>query len=322
MILIISNAEHESTTDRVVDWLISEKAPFIRINSEDVIQKKGVIAIDPAGATLTIGGKTVSLGEIKVVWYRRWYNYHRIPILPTNKSERKLIHELSEEASSILYYLGFILADKIWLSNPFSNRAHNKINALHQANLLGIRTPDTIITNKKSVLKQFYKKNKNAVITKSITDPYPFFDEQLNNYKAYVEVLSREFVSSLPEEFYMSLFQEQIIGEFEIRSFFLDGTFFSTAIINVSTVDIKLSVRRNEAVKMIAYQLPPELEQRLTKLMKALNLNSGSIDLIKTAGNEYVFLEVNPVGQFSGYGFPNNYYLEREVAKWLIAHSK
>lgn len=322
MILIISNAEHESSTDRVVDWLINEKAPFIRINSEDVIQKKIEIIINPADDTITIAGQVVALKSIKVVWYRRWYNYHRIPIIPTNKFERKLIHELSEEASSVLYYLAFVLADKLWLSNPFANRSHSKINALYQANLLGIRTPDTVITNKKSVLKAFYKKHKKAVITKPITDPYPFFDEKENNYKAYVEVLTREFIDTMPEEFFMSQFQERVAGEYEIRSFFLDGKFYSTAITNVSTVDIKLSVRRNEAVKMIAYQLPRDLELKLTKLMRILNLNSGSIDLIKTSNNEHVFLEVNPVGQFSGYGFPNNYYLEREIANWLISHSK
>ena len=35
-----------------------------------------------------------------------------------------------------------------------------------------------------------------------------------------------------------------------------------------------------------------------------MSLNTGSIDLIKTKSGDYVFLEVNPVGQFSMVSFP------------------
>ena len=72
---------------------------------------------------------------------------------------------------------------------------------------------------------------------------------------------------------------------------------------------------------MISYKLPGELEAKLDSLMKNLNLNSGSIDIIKTVKDEYIFLEVNPVGQFVGYGVPTNYYLEKKVAEWLIKNN-
>jgi hypothetical protein len=49
-----------------------------------------------------------------------------------------------------------------------------------------------------------------------------------------------------------------------------------------------------------------------------MNLNTGSIDLICTKSGEYVFLEVNPVGQFSMVSFPCNYYLEEKIADLLI----
>ena len=51
--------------------------------------------------------------------------------------------------------------------------------------------------------------------------------------------------------------------------------------------------------------------------MKLLKLNTGSIDMIVDHNNNYIFLEVNPVGQFVAYGEFCNYYLDREMAKIL-----
>lgn len=56
---------------------------------------------------------------------------------------------------------------------------------------------------------------------------------------------------------------------------------------------------------------------KLNKLMKLLKLNTGSIDMIVDHNNNYIFLEVNPVGQFVAYGEFCNYYLDREMAKIL-----
>jgi D-alanine-D-alanine ligase-like ATP-grasp enzyme len=51
--------------------------------------------------------------------------------------------------------------------------------------------------------------------------------------------------------------------------------------------------------------------------MNKLDLNCGSIDMIVTPKNEYVFLEVNPVGQFGMVSYPCNYNLEKKIAEYL-----
>ncbi|MDM1050110.1 hypothetical protein [Sphingobacterium hotanense] len=48
--------------------------------------------------------------------------------------------------------------------------------------------------------------------------------------------------------------------------------------------------------------------------MKGLGFNTGSIDLILTPDGDYVFLEINPEGQFGMVSHPCNYFLEREMA--------
>jgi D-alanine-D-alanine ligase-like ATP-grasp enzyme len=56
-------------------------------------------------------------------------------------------------------------------------------------------------------------------------------------------------------------------------------------------------------------------------MMQKADLNCGSLDLIKSKDGRYVFLEVNPSGQFGMVSYPCNYYLEEEVAKSLILKS-
>ena len=52
--------------------------------------------------------------------------------------------------------------------------------------------------------------------------------------------------------------------------------------------------------------------------MKKSNLDTGSIDIVVTKKEEYVFLEVNPVGQFGWVSSNCNYYLEEKVANYLM----
>jgi D-alanine-D-alanine ligase-like ATP-grasp enzyme len=56
------------------------------------------------------------------------------------------------------------------------------------------------------------------------------------------------------------------------------------------------------------------VEKKIYILMKRLGINSGSIDMVYTKDGRFVFLEVNPVGQFAQVSMPCNYFLEREIA--------
>lgn len=52
--------------------------------------------------------------------------------------------------------------------------------------------------------------------------------------------------------------------------------------------------------------------------MHSIKLNCGSVDMVLTKDNQYIFLEVNPIGQFSQVSIPANYLIEKEIAKYLL----
>jgi len=74
--------------------------------------------------------------------------------------------------------------------------------------------------------------------------------------------------------------------------------------------------------RVTPFRLPVELELKLKKLADHFELKTGSFDLIRTQDNNYVFLEVNPGGQFGMVSYPCNYFLEKQIALDLINHSE
>ena len=58
--------------------------------------------------------------------------------------------------------------------------------------------------------------------------------------------------------------------------------------------------------------------KQLTKLNQVMELNTGSIDMIKCKSGKYYFLEINPCGIYEGISNACNYNLNKKIAEWLI----
>jgi len=323
MVLILCNAHYEHTTDYVIDWLDTYGVDYVRINCEDITQQQKINQFDLTDDHFWVKGRRVEYAEVRVVWYRRWYHYAHLNFRAANANERQLYWETMKESDSLLRYLYFCFRHCHWLTKPIVNLYHEKLYAIRAAAKFGLKVPRSLVTNKKADLQSFLEEVGGEVITKPIANPSIFItDKGQTIHKSYTEVITPDFLRQLPSSFYVSLFQEKADAAFEIRTFYLDGKLYPTAILHSATVDIKLSVRVNADICMAAYSLPPEIEEKLRQLMDHLDLNTGSIDIIKTKQGDYVFIEVNPIGQFTGYGNAANYPLAMEVAKWLAQHDK
>jgi glutathione synthase/RimK-type ligase-like ATP-grasp enzyme len=69
------------------------------------------------------------------------------------------------------------------------------------------------------------------------------------------------------------------------------------AAVDIRKMEYKLDVRLNQQAYE-CHDLPAEVGEKLLALMRRLGLEYGAIDLRLTPDGEYVFLEVNPAGQF------------------------
>jgi glutathione synthase/RimK-type ligase-like ATP-grasp enzyme len=83
----------------------------------------------------------------------------------------------------------------------------------------------------------------------------------------------------------------------DLRVTFVAGRCYAAAG-DVRDVAYPDDVRMNIGVRYEVHALPAEVEQSLSRLMERLGLVYGAIDLRLTPDGRYVFLEINPAGQF------------------------
>ncbi len=131
-------------------------------------------------------------------------------------------------------------------------------------------------------------------------------------------------LAGLPAKISPSLFQHCIDKRYEVRVFYLDGQCYSWAILSQADAQTRTDYRRyNESRqnRVVPYLIPDALAAKLRALFGEVGLNTGSVDLMVDARDDYYFLEINPVGQFGLLSRSSNYQLESAIAQWLIEHA-
>lgn len=307
MILIISTKDDETTT-YVIEWLIMQNKNWIRINENDIIN----LIFVGKDIQFIVGENVFLMSDIESCWYRRGF----LNINWNYLLEDKIIKRVQEnEKVKIINFIYYLLKGKKTINN-FLNSDVNKLIVSSIATKIGIKTTqDYIISSKDELLKLSFTENK--YISKPISGDsvMNYGDFCIFNYTTKVD---KSVV--VTDTFYPSLVQEYVEKKYELRIFYLHGDFYSMAIFSQNDNQTEVDFRNYNSIKpnrRVPFKLPKIEEVKLHQLMNELNLNSGSIDMIVTPSNDYIFLEVNPVGQFGMVSYPCNYNLEKKIAKYL-----
>ena len=313
MVLILTSTE-DISSDLVTNWLDYFKHKYLRINSLDLLEKKIIFSLQNSEIKIIFDDQEIDIDDINVIWYRKFGSfehskkYERISL----KYDSKIIDHLSKEFKKIQYFFLLSFKNKQWLTNPFKKNL-NKLEVLKIASTCGLNTPNSTIINSKNI-------EINNVIVKSVHEPL-LTHYYGNDFMTYTNFLSFEDLNSIPNNFFPSLIQTKIEKKYEIRVFFLMGKCYSMIIFSQNDPQTQIDFRKynwDNPNRWLPYKLPQQECVKIRKLMKKLDLNCGSIDLIKGVDNKYYFLEVNPVGQFGMVDNPCNYGLHYKVAKALI----
>ncbi|MDO8571688.1 MAG: grasp-with-spasm system ATP-grasp peptide maturase [bacterium] len=330
MILILSQSYLEVSTEQVMDWLENFGVPFMRINGED-IDRDLPIAFKLRGdcATVTFQDESlpIQMEDIKVVWHRRWRlqsRHHTLNLLhyslsasPAKFAGAGAVTQLDDELAKVSGLLFRILDRAKWLGHPRTANP-NKLLVLIEAAKVGLDTAVTLITTDKKQLGLFIEEHKRT-ITKACSNT-PMLISKDDSYIGYTSELSPQIIDELPSRFFPSLFQECLNKDYELRIFYLDGQCYSMAIFSQNDDQTRTDFREYNYAKpnrCVPFLLPQEVSGKIVRLMRELRLETGSIDMVKTTDGRYVFLEVNPNGQFGMVSQPCNYFLERKIAEHL-----
>jgi ATP-GRASP peptide maturase of grasp-with-spasm system len=321
MILILSSKD-DSSTSEVIDWLLHFNADFIRINEDEPIEISISMTNDLIETEAHIkrpGKESIKFSDIRTYWYRRGYLNSTLNTLPESNNQCIYINGfLIEEQQSVNFALHALLkSDKKYLG-AYQDNFLNKLEVLNAAKRSGLQIPATLITKQKKDLLTFLKRHP-KIITKAITNALNF-SIQSDNYFLHTIALDSNSISTFPDQFPIILVQEQLMKKYELRVFFLEETFYSSVIFSQN--DSKTSVdfrnyNKEKPNRVCPFKLPINIEENLLKLVKQYGFKTGSIDIVVTTDDEFVFLEINPIGQFKQVSTPCNYYLEEAIALTL-----
>ncbi|MBB6183478.1 hypothetical protein [Oleiagrimonas soli] len=238
-------------------------------------------------------------GQIRSVWYRRPQHPEAGPCM---EADRGFIEGQWRHFQDNVKYLGDGLIDAMWVNDPMSSiRAENKLVQLRVARELGLRFPDTVVSNDADELRRMIAKWP-RVVYKTFY-PHNWKSESSGSiYSMSVKLLDRDSVlpGDASIEMCPGIFQQYIDKAYDVRTTIIGDRYFSVRMRKQSGpayVDWRGHMM-DEDILIEPCTLPAAIEEKLRALMKRLGLIYGCVDLVVDKDGEAYFLEVNQAGQF------------------------
>lgn len=232
----------------------------------------------------TSGGELLDPTTIHAIWWRRFKTGQQVDSAELTESHRSLIN--NDCFGALVGSLQNTFAGK-WISSPrATEHASNKLNQLAAAHGCGLRIPDTVVTQSPSVVRDFCQRHNDRVIVKPVAGtPGPLLFTQFVRDE---HLQAEDSIRACP-----AIYQEYIPGTRHIRlNCFGDQSYASL----ILTED--LDWRPNLGVPISRFPVPNALHDSIRRVLDVLGLDMGIVDLKQTPDGEFVWLEVNPQGQF------------------------
>jgi len=195
--------------------------------------------------------------------------------------------------------------------------AANKPTQLQLAQQAGFAIPRTVITNDPSVILKFI----DSAATPCVYKPLTWYSEPPNRV-IFTSIISSEDVIRCRERvrYAPCVIQMLVPKQYEIRATIVDRTVFAVRIDSQRSELTAIDWRRDQdGLQYDGCSLPEEVEARLLKLHCRMGLVFGAYDLILTPSGEYVFLEVNPGGQWLWLELRTGAPISSQLAKTLCS---
>ena len=221
------------------------------------------------------------------------------------------------ELTYVLEGIYKLLRNANWISSLFSIReAENKIYQMSLAKKIGFRLPNSVITNQSDEAKAFFKNNNNDCIIKPIKSGLV---GEIDNLKViFTNKLSENTDFSSIENLPIYL-QSNIKKKADIRVTVVGDDFFPAKIYSQTSSDSKIDWRKSESeLEYSKFDLPIEIKEKCKILMTQLNLKFGAIDFIEDENGNFIFLEINPNGQWGWIEKQLKYDISGSIVKQLI----
>jgi glutathione synthase/RimK-type ligase-like ATP-grasp enzyme len=313
-VLVITN-DHDEHADAVVKELEKRAVPVFRFHPEE-FPSTGSISMEIRNGRIDGEIRTarqrVALHDICAAWYRRSRGTFA-PLPRLNVTHGDLENFVKVQSDMTLTGL-FAALQTLWVGQPLKlRRAEVKALQLAEAGKAGLTTPATLISN---------DPERAAVFVKALGDTdcavKPLIATRVDGEEGarlpLTTILPRghtlEAVALAP-----NIFQPYIEKAYELRCVVMGDAIFTAKLdsqAHESTrKDWRAGAVEEEEVEYEVFDLPERVQALLHRLMRSFEINFASIDMIVTPDGRFVFLDLNPNGQWL--------WLEEELGLPLVA---
>lgn len=299
MVLILSRQDDQHVPC-VVRRLRSRRARFVWLDPGDFPAEMGIsISSDRKGrqtCTIHARNQILELGAVTAVWDRR-------PSAPRSSPEikdRDLRGWVKEESRTFLSGLWQTM-DCLWVpGRPLAGTlGYNKVYHLGLAARCGFKVPRTVFTNCPEDMLGFYGDTRGRLVSKVILRGFiPVNGEYRSSYTFAAK--RRHAINYRSIRYAPVILQEYVPKAVELRITVVGTQVFAAEIRSQASHRTRHDWRHydEDRATYTPHELPAAVSRCCIRLLRALDLCFGTIDMVLTPEGEYIFLEINPNGQW------------------------
>ncbi|AOS65602.1 ATP-grasp ribosomal peptide maturase [Actinoalloteichus hymeniacidonis] len=294
--VLVITKDFDPTADDVVTRLTDLRVPVMRFDLADFPIQLAVSGCIGPGARRWSGRirgshRSVGVEDIGAVWYRKPSRFRTL----AGMSGTEETWAIGEARAGIGGLLGTLRCR--WINHPVRNViGSDKPMQLVVADEVGLSIPETLITNDPELARSFVAAQPGGAIYKSFRGG-PRSESGRPIALFTTSVTSADITDAVRHTAH--LFQACLPKAYEVRLTAVGNTMFGLRI-DVETANGRQDWRSDH--RRLTYstiQIPDTIARGVRRLMHRLDLMFGALDFVVTPTNEWIFLEINPNGQWA-----------------------
>ena len=317
MLLILTDI-YDVHADIVIEQLLKSNISFYRLNLDVESLKNTYISfVDGTWIIVSKNKKIITSEMISCVWCRRPFVELSLKEMQDNSIDFRI---WKNEWNKTLTGLYNSIKGIPWL-NPLRKayKGENKYYQMEIANKIGLVMPETIITNDKNRMYRFLNKHNLAVFKLMTQEVYDLGNDTFVGL--YTNIITKTDIEKFGETAENPItLQKYIDKEYEVRYTVIGEDHFVCRIDSQKSDKAKYDWRRYDIAHTphCEIEAPKEIKNKVSLMLKMLGLEYGALDFIVTPKGEWIFLEINCMGQWLWIEQLTGMPISKSIVKWVI----
>jgi glutathione synthase/RimK-type ligase-like ATP-grasp enzyme len=288
--IILVTSANDLAADLLVLGLARRGSEYIRFNQEEFPARITMVWAQSREPQVIMDDTAIGFSEIRSAWFR---HANVAPVIQSGGP--------AEEAFAIqecaAYLAGFWECAPWWWMNKPSTilNASLKLRQLSLAEAYGFRVPRTVATNCPEAACTFVASQES--IAKTILSAGYMHDGK--RYSIFTTKITADEIDKVTFRQAPVIVQECVPNKVDLRVTVVGNNVFPICIRKPKDVhEVDWRALDPKVIRYEEFGIPREVQSTCVGLVRAHGLTYAALDFIVTPNDEYVFLELNPSGQW------------------------